>query len=132
MSGHSKWSTIKHKKGKTDAARGAAFSKLIREITTAARIGGGDLDANPRESLLELARVGPVDRRGLSGDQPHLSPCGYCGSLHQVADTNPVRREARGLDRPAANLAWDPGDFSVVNGESNRGYDGLAPAFVDE
>ena len=48
MSGHSKWSTIKHKKGKTDAARGAAFSKLIREITTAARIGGGDVNANPR------------------------------------------------------------------------------------
>lgn len=48
MSGHSKWSTIKHKKGKADAARGKAFSKLIREITTAARIGGGDPNANPR------------------------------------------------------------------------------------
>jgi YebC/PmpR family DNA-binding regulatory protein len=48
MSGHSKWSTIKHKKGKADQARGAAFSKLIREITTAARIGGGDVNANPR------------------------------------------------------------------------------------
>jgi len=48
MSGHSKWATIKHKKAKTDAARGKAFSKLIREITTAARMGGGDLDANPR------------------------------------------------------------------------------------
>jgi YebC/PmpR family DNA-binding regulatory protein len=48
MSGHSKWSTIKHKKGKADAARGRAFSKLIREITTAARIGGGDPNGNPR------------------------------------------------------------------------------------
>jgi YebC/PmpR family DNA-binding regulatory protein len=48
MSGHSKWSTIKHKKGKADAARGKAFSKLIREITTAARIGGRDPDSNPR------------------------------------------------------------------------------------
>lgn len=58
MSGHSKWSTIKHKKGKTDAARGAAFSKLIREITTAARIGGGDVNANPRlRSAVESAKA---------------------------------------------------------------------------
>jgi len=48
MSGHSKWATIKRAKGKTDAARGKIFTKLIRELTTAARIGGGDVDANPR------------------------------------------------------------------------------------
>ncbi|HVN22917.1 MAG TPA: YebC/PmpR family DNA-binding transcriptional regulator [Syntrophorhabdales bacterium] len=48
MSGHSKWSTIKHKKGAADARRGKIFTKLIKEITTAARIGGGDLEANPR------------------------------------------------------------------------------------
>jgi YebC/PmpR family DNA-binding regulatory protein len=48
MSGHSKWATIKRKKGATDAARGKVFTKLIREITTAARIGGGDVDGNAR------------------------------------------------------------------------------------
>ena len=48
MSGHSKWSTIKHKKGAADAKRGKIFTKLIREITTAARIGGGDPGGNPR------------------------------------------------------------------------------------
>ena len=48
MSGHSKWATIKRAKGKTDAARGRIFTKLIREVVTAARIGGGDIDANPR------------------------------------------------------------------------------------
>ena len=48
MSGHSKWSTIKHKKGATDAKRGKIFTKIIREITIAARLGGGDVDANPR------------------------------------------------------------------------------------
>ena len=48
MSGHSKWSTIKRKKGATDARRGKIFSKLIKEITVAARTGGGDPDANPR------------------------------------------------------------------------------------
>jgi len=58
MSGHSKWATIKHKKGKTDAARGKAFSKLIREITTAARIGGGDPDGNPRlRTAMESAKA---------------------------------------------------------------------------
>ena len=48
MSGHSKWSTIRHKKGITDARRGKIFSKLIKEITVAARLGGGDPAANPR------------------------------------------------------------------------------------
>ena len=48
MSGHSKWSSIKHKKAATDAKRGKIFTKLIKEITVAARLGGGDLDANPR------------------------------------------------------------------------------------
>lgn len=48
MSGHSKWSSIKHKKAATDAKRGKIFSKLIKEITVAARMGGGDVEANPR------------------------------------------------------------------------------------
>ncbi len=48
MSGHSKWATIKRKKGATDAARGKVFTKLTREIVTAARIGGGDLTGNSR------------------------------------------------------------------------------------
>lgn len=51
MSGHSKWSTIKRKKGKTDAVRGKLFSKLSKEIMSAAKIGGGDPDANPRLRL---------------------------------------------------------------------------------
>ncbi|MBW1730507.1 MAG: YebC/PmpR family DNA-binding transcriptional regulator [Deltaproteobacteria bacterium] len=48
MSGHSKWSSIKHKKGIADARRGKIFTKLIREITVAARLGGGDPGGNPR------------------------------------------------------------------------------------
>ena len=48
MSGHSKWSTIKHKKAAKDAKRGKLFTKLIKEITVAARMGGGDINANPR------------------------------------------------------------------------------------
>ena len=48
MSGHSKWATIKHKKGALDAKRGKIFTRLIKEITIAAKKGGGDPDGNPR------------------------------------------------------------------------------------
>jgi len=48
MSGHSKWSTIKHKKGRADAKRGKLFTKLIREITVSAREAGGEIESNPR------------------------------------------------------------------------------------
>jgi YebC/PmpR family DNA-binding regulatory protein len=48
MSGHSKWSSIKHKKGAVDAKRGKIFTKIIKEISVAARLGGGDPDGNPR------------------------------------------------------------------------------------
>ena len=48
MSGHSKWHTIKHKKGAADAKRGKVFTRIIKELTVAARSGGGDVDTNPR------------------------------------------------------------------------------------
>lgn len=58
MSGHSKWATIKHKKSKEDARRGKIFSKLIKEITVAARMGGGDPDGNPRlRTVINSARA---------------------------------------------------------------------------
>jgi YebC/PmpR family DNA-binding regulatory protein len=55
MSGHSKWSSIKHKKAATDAKRGKIFTKLIKEITVAARMGGGDADTNSRLRTAILA-----------------------------------------------------------------------------
>lgn len=51
MSGHSKWSTIKHKKGALDAKRGKVFTRILKEITVAARLGGGDVGTNPRLRL---------------------------------------------------------------------------------
>lgn len=51
MAGHSKWANIQHRKNKQDAKRGKLFTKLIREITVAARMGGGDLNTNPRLRL---------------------------------------------------------------------------------
>ncbi|HWQ07457.1 MAG TPA: YebC/PmpR family DNA-binding transcriptional regulator [Holophaga sp.] len=57
MSGHSKWSTIKHKKGALDAKRGKAFTRILKEITVAARLGGGDIGSNPRLRLaVDLAK----------------------------------------------------------------------------
>ena len=52
MSGHSKWATIRRKKGAIDAKRGKIFTKIIREISTAARLGGGNVDGNPRLRLV--------------------------------------------------------------------------------
>ncbi len=58
MSGHNKWSTIKHKKGAADAKRSKIFSKIIKELTVAARMGGGDLEGNPRlRTAINIARA---------------------------------------------------------------------------
>lgn len=58
MSGHSKWASIKHKKAATDSKRGKLFSKIIKEITVAARMGGGDQNANPRLRSAVMAAKG--------------------------------------------------------------------------
>ncbi len=63
MAGHSKWANIKHRKGKQDAKRGKLYTKLIREITVAAKLGGGDPDANPRlRAALDKALVANMSR----------------------------------------------------------------------
>ena len=77
MAGHSKWANIQHRKGKQDAKRGKLFTKLIREITIAARLGGSDPNSNPRlRAALDTARANSmakdtIDRaikRGAGGD----------------------------------------------------------------
>jgi YebC/PmpR family DNA-binding regulatory protein len=81
MSGHSKWSTIKRKKGKADAERGRVFTRLIKEITVAARFGGGDEAANPRlRTAIATAKAAnmPADniKRGImkgTGELPGVS-----------------------------------------------------------
>ena len=76
MSGHSKWATIKHKKGAQDAARGKLFAKLIRQVEVAAREGGGDPDMNPtlrtmyqkaRSSSVPLDTIEKAIKRGSGG-----------------------------------------------------------------
>ena len=81
MSGHSKWHSIKHKKGAVDAKRGKLFTRIIKELTVAARDGGGDPDSNPRlRTVIADAKAGnmPADnikraiRRG-TGEEPGVS-----------------------------------------------------------
>ena len=81
MSGHSKWASIKHKKGAADARRGKLFTRIIKELTVAARNGGGDADMNPRlRTVIADAKAAnmPADnikraiRRG-TGEEPGVS-----------------------------------------------------------
>ncbi|KMQ53060.1 hypothetical protein CHISP_0281 [Chitinispirillum alkaliphilum] len=66
MSGHSKWATIKRAKGKADAAKGKLFNRLIREITIAARMGGGDPESNPRlRSAISSARAANMPNKNV-------------------------------------------------------------------
>ena len=66
MAGHSKWKQIKHYKAATDAKRGALFTKLIREITMAAKLGGGDPSGNPRLRLaIDTARSGSMPKENI-------------------------------------------------------------------
>jgi YebC/PmpR family DNA-binding regulatory protein len=97
MSGHSKWATIKHKKAKEDSKRGKVFTKIIREITVAAREGGGDVNGNARLRLvIEKAKAAnmPQDNMlraikkgaGELGDGSHYEASSYEGyGPHGVA-----------------------------------------------
>jgi YebC/PmpR family DNA-binding regulatory protein len=81
MSGHSKWHTIKHKKGAADAKRGKAFTRIIKELTVAARNGGGDPSSNPRlRTIIADAKANNMPRENIerairrgTGEEPGVS-----------------------------------------------------------
>ena len=81
MSGHSKWHTIKHKKGAADAKRGKVFTRIIKELTVAARNGGGDADTNPRlRTIVAEAKANNMPRENIerairrgTGEEPGVS-----------------------------------------------------------
>src|SRR5262245_60808366 len=81
MSGHSKWHTIKHKKGAADAKRGKIFTRLIKELSVAARAGGGDPDMNPRlRTVVAEAKANNMPRENIerairrgTGEEPGVS-----------------------------------------------------------
>ena len=104
MSGHSKWASIKHKKGALDAKRGKIFTRLIKELTAAARIGGGDPDMNPRlrtviadakASNMPAENIKRAIRRG-TGEEPGVS---YEEAQYRRVRTRRRRGHPRCADR---------------------------------
>jgi YebC/PmpR family DNA-binding regulatory protein len=92
MSGHSKWSTIKHKKGKTDALRSKSFSKLSKEITVAAKLGMPDPDMNPRLRLAVKAA------KGLSMPKDVIDRAIKKSQMGDAADYVEIRYEGYGVN----------------------------------
>lgn len=92
MAGHSKWANIKHKKAAQDAKRGKVFTRLIKEITVAARMGGGDPDSNPR---LRLAIDKAYDQN-MPKDNVERAIKRGCGELDGV-DYEEIRYEGYGI-----------------------------------
>ena len=140
MSGHNKWSTIKHKKGAADAKRGRIFTKIIKEITIAARMGGGDPDGNPRlRRAVDLARSnnmpsdnvtraikkGTGELEGISYEEltyEGVGPAGTLFLLDVVTDnrnrTNPELRKIFDLHNgqlsAAGSAAWAFDERGVI------------------
>jgi YebC/PmpR family DNA-binding regulatory protein len=99
MSGHSKWATIKHKKGALDAKRGKLFTKLIKELTVAARMGGGDPSGNPRlrkaiadakgqsmpnDTIARAVKRGTGELEGVNYEEILYEGTGPAGTLYLV------------------------------------------------
>ena len=96
MAGHSRWANIQHRKGRQDAKRGKVFTKLIKEVSVAARLGGGDPGSNPRLRLaLEKARA-----ENLPGDNIQRAIQRGTGSLEGVAYEE-IRYEGYGVSGAA-------------------------------
>ncbi len=111
MAGHSKWKTTKHYKAATDAKRGALFTKLIREITVAAKAGGGDPDGNPRlRTAIENARKVscPKDNieRGIKKGTGELEGVDYAEVLYEAYAPGGVALMIQALtDNPTRTVA---------------------------
>ncbi len=132
MSGHSKWSTIKHKKGALDAKRGKLFTKLIKAITVAAKQGGGDMDANPTlrtavataksnnmpsDNIDRAIKKGTGELEGVTYDEVYYEgygPSGVAFYVHSLTDNkNRTAAEIRsvftknnGNMAGAGSVAW--------------------------
>lgn len=128
MSGHSKWATIKHKKGAADKARGKLFAKLIRQVEVAARAGGGDPDANPtlrtmfqkaRDASVPLDTIERAIKRG-TGDLDGVTyesvtyegyaPHGVAVLIEVLTDNrNRTGSDVRGLMKKLGGSIAEPG-----------------------
>src|SRR6202048_1747398 len=128
MSGHSKWATIKHKKGAQDKARGKLFAKLIRQVEVAAREGGGDPDANPtlrtmfqkaRDSSVPMDTIDRAIKRGTgelegvryeSVNYEGYAPCGVAVIVETLTDNrNRTGSDVRSLFSKNGGSMAEPG-----------------------
>jgi len=125
MSGHSKWATIKHKKAAADSKRGKVFTKLIRELTTAAKAGGGNADTNPRlrvaiqtakdsnmpqDNIIRAIQKGTGELPGVSYDEVNYEgygPAGVAIYVQALTDNkNRAASEIRSIfDKRGGNMA---------------------------
>ncbi len=128
MSGHSKWATIKHKKGAADKARGKLFAKLIRQVEVAAREGGGDLDANPtlrtmyqkaRDASVPLDTIERAIKRGTgelegvryeAASYEGYAPCGVAVFVEVLTDNrNRTSADVRSIFAKNGGSMAEPG-----------------------
>ncbi len=148
MSGHSKWATIKHRKGAADKRRGKLFARLIRQVEVAARAGGGDLDANPtlrtmyqkaRDASVPLDTIERAIKRGtgeLDGvayepfTYEGYAPAGVALYVEVLTDNrNRTSSEVRSLFRTHGGSLAEPG---AVAWQFRRGGVITVPRTVDE
>src|SRR5436309_2564510 len=112
MSGHSRWAQIKRKKGKTDVQRGKLFSKILREITVAAKSGGGDPKANMRlKAAIESAKEANMPQDNIKRAVQKGTGAGGPGQLRAAVDGagRRQRRDVRGApDRGAGGIGRRP------------------------
>lgn len=157
MAGHSKWANIKHKKAAVDAKKGKIFTRLSKEITVAAKVGGGDPEGNPRlRTLLEKAREAnmPIDntqraiKKG-TGELPGVAyesityegygPCGVaiiveCLSDNKnrtVADVRRVFSHKGGSLGETNSVSWMFEKKGVLKGTTTKTEDELIEALID-
>jgi YebC/PmpR family DNA-binding regulatory protein len=119
MSGHSKWHTIKHKKGAADAKRGRIFTRIIKELTVAARNGGGDPDMNPRlrtviadakavnmpaDNIKRAIRRGTGEEEGVQYDEVTYEGYGPGGAA-LIIETMTDNRTAMGASSMSATVS---------------------------
>src|SRR5437867_82196 len=142
MSGHSKWANIKHRKAAADAKKGKVFTRLIKEITVAARLGGGDPDTNPRLRLaMDKAREANMAKDGgnLGSDGSVAYLFRQVGQFVFAPGTSEDRVMEAGLDAGAEDvlknddgsveLICAPADFAMVKAALQKA--GLKPELAE-
>ena len=110
MAGHSKWANIQHRKGRQDEKRGKVWTKLIKEITVAARLGGGDLNANPR---LRLA-VDKAKDANMPNDNVQRAIARGTGTLDGV-NYEEIRYEGYGINGAAVIVDCMTDNLSLIH-----------------